>query len=321
MAKALPAWPLIGGEEDLRRFIAQRAVQLVIVLVGASSIVFVLMHATGDPVALLVPADASVERIEELRELMGFNDPFLVQYFRFLRNVLTGRFPPSIVYGESPVRLLLERLPATLLLGVASVCFACVVAFPIGLTTAWRRDALLSTWVMGLAIIGYSTPVYWGGLLLILVFSVALRWLPASGSGTLAHLVLPAVSLGTQIAALLVRMIWSTSVEVIGEDYIRTARGKGLSDSVILRKHVLRNSMIPVVTVLGLETAGTLGNAIMTETIFAWPGIARLTVQAILYRDYPLVQACVLFMAGIVVLTNLLVDIIYVYLDPRVRLA
>lgn len=152
---------------------------------------------------------------------------------------------------------------------------------------------------------GYSTPVYWEGLLLILVFSVKLRWLAASGTGSLSHLVLPAVALGTQIAALLTRMVWATALEVQEEDYIRTARGKGVSNALILWKHVLRNSLLPVVTVLGLEAAGTLGNAILTETIFAWPGVARLTVQAIFYRDYPLVQACVFFMAIVFILSNL----------------
>lgn len=280
---------------------------------------FALMYATGDPVALLTPPDASVERIQELRELMGFNEPLPVQYVRFLFNVSTGRFPPSVVYGESPARLVLERLPATVLLGLSAVLLACLIAFPIGLFTAWRKDTWLSTAVMGATMVGYSTPVYWEGLLLIMVFSVMLRWLPASGAGSPKHLVLPALALATQIAALLVRMLWSTAVEVMNEDYIRTARGKGLPGWRVLWKHVLRNSLIPVVTVLGLETAGTLGNAIMTETIFAWPGMARLTVQAIFYRDYPLVQACVLFMAVIFVLANLAVDIAYAYLDPRVR--
>lgn len=300
-------------------YVIRRLFQMLFVLFGVSMIAFLLSYTTGDPTALLLSPTASQAEIEAFREYMGLDKPVYVQYGRFVLNILRGRFPLSLTYNQNPIQLVLERLPASATLTLSAVGLSLIISFPLGLFLALRRTSWYSSFLMSVTIVGYSVPVYWEAIILVLIFSITMRWFPPSGSGSIRHLVLPAVALATQLTTLLVRMIWANAVEVLTMDYIKTARAKGLSEYAVLFKHVLRNSMIPVVTILGLQVAGLMGNAIMTEVIFAWPGVARLTVEAIFHRDYPLVQACVIFMALIFVIANLAVDLMYVILDPRIR--
>jgi peptide/nickel transport system permease protein len=292
---------------------------MLIILIGVSLFAFLLSYATGDPTTLLLSPNATQAEIEAFRKHIGLDQPVWIQYGRFVYNILQGEFPRSLTYNQDSFSLLLERLPATLLLVFSSMALAIFVSFPLGLFLAWRRTSWYTPALMSLTIIGYSTPIYWEAIILVLIFSITLGLLPPSGYGSFKHLILPAFAIATQQAALLVRMIWGSAVEVLNTDYVLTVRAKGVSEFAVLLKHVLPNCMIPVVTILGLQFAGLMGNAIMAEVIFAWPGVARLTVQAIFYRDYPLVQACVIFMAFIFVIANLTVDVAYGILDPRVR--
>jgi ABC-type dipeptide/oligopeptide/nickel transport system permease component len=296
-----------------------RLLQSLVVLLGVSAIAFFLVYLTGDPVPLLLPADATPARVDEFRHAMGFDRPVWVQYWLFLTRAARGDIGRSVWFNQPVWPLVVARIPKTAQIAVGSLALGCLVAFPLGVAAALRARSWWSPLLMVIAIIGYSTPTFWMGLLLILTFAVWLGWLPASGSGTPLHLILPVVTLGMNVAALLVRLVWSGVLEVLGQDYIRTARSKGLEEGRVLWRHALRNALLPVVTVIGLEMAGLLGGAVVTETVFAWPGIGRLTVESIYNRDYPVVQGLVLVMAVIFIVANLVVDVSYAALDPRVR--
>jgi peptide/nickel transport system permease protein len=301
-------------------FLARRLLQSLVVLFGVSFVVFAILHLTGDPALVLLPPDASAEDVRRFREVMGFNDPFFVQYGRFLAGALRGDFGQSIRHGEPAFSLVLERMPATFELAGAALLLALCLSVPAGIVSAVRRNSAVDYMATVVALFGQSLPTFWLGIMLILLFSVQFHLLPSSGRGTLEHLILPAVTLGLFTTARITRLTRSGMLEVLGQDYIRTARAKGVSDSPVVWKHALKNAAIPIVTIVGIELGTLLGGSVITETIFAWPGVGRLSVQAIANRDYPVVQAAVFLLATTFVLVNLVVDVVYTYLDPRIRL-
>jgi ABC-type dipeptide/oligopeptide/nickel transport system permease component len=304
----------------MNAYLTRRLLQSVLVLFGVSLVVFLMLYLTGDPALLLLPPDATAEDVERFREAMGFNDPLVVQYGRFLTGAVQGDFGKSIRHGEPAMPLVLERLPATFELAGAGLLIALGLAIPAGIVSAVRRNTLIDYVSTVVALLGQAMPTFWLGIMLILVFSVQLGWLPSSGRGELRHMILPAVTLGLFTTARITRLTRSGMLEVLSQDYIRTARAKGVSEPPVVWKHALRNASIPIVTIVGIELGTLLGGSVITETIFAWPGVGRLSVQAIFNRDYPMVQAAVFLLATTFVLVNLLVDVLYTYLDPRIRL-
>jgi ABC-type dipeptide/oligopeptide/nickel transport system permease component len=301
-------------------YLLRRLLQSLLVLFGVSFVVFLILHLTGDPALILLPPDASVEDVQRFRKAMGFNDPFMVQYGRFLSGALRGDFGQSVRHGEPAFALVVERLPATFELSGAALLVALSLAIPAGIVSAVRRNTPVDYLSTVTALLGQSMPTFWLGIMLILIFSVQLNLLPSSGRGGLEHLIMPAVTLGLFTTARIMRLTRSGMLEVLGQDYIRTARAKGVSDRPVVWKHALKNAAIPIVTIVGIELGTLLGGAVITETIFAWPGVGRLSVQAIYNRDYPVVQAAVFLLASTFVMVNLVVDVLYTYLDPRIRL-
>jgi len=304
----------------VRAFVLRRLIQAIAVIVGVTLVTFLLLHLTGDPVGMMLPADATEAERARIIRLFGFDRPLPVQFIRFAAGAVRGDFGTSIRQGEPALALVVERLPATLELTLAAMAIAVLVALPAGLVSAARRGSLLDQGAMLVALIGQSVPNFWLGIMLILLFAVGLGWLPPFGRGGLANLVLPALTLSMYSMARTARLIRSGMLEVLSQDYIRTAHAKGLSERRVLLRHALKNALIPAVTVLGLDLAHLLGGAVITETIFAWPGVGRLIVSAIYARDYPIVQAGVFVVAIGYTGINLLVDMLYAWLNPRVRI-
>src|SRR5438876_4505564 len=299
-------------------FVARRLLQSLGVLLGVSVIVFALLHLTGDPTRLLLPLEAREEDVRQLRALLGLDDPLWVQYVRFLARAVRGDFGVSFKHQVPALTLIFQTLPAALELAAAGLGLALVVAVPAGILAALRRNSLIDAVCSVGVLLGQAMPVYWLGLLLILVFAVKLGWLPAAGRDGLASLVLPAFALGAFSMARIARMARSGMLEVLAQDYVRTARAAGVHTFLVTYKYALKNAAIPLVTIIGLEFGILLGGAVITETIFAWPGVGRLAVDAIFSRDYPLVQAIVAVLATVFVAINLVVDLVYTYLDPRI---
>ena len=300
------------------QYLFKRLWHTVFVVIGISMISFFFIHLSGDPVMLMLPGDASTQEIETLREQLGFNDPLYTQYLRFAGNAAQGKFGNSLYYKVPAMALILERLPASLELAAAAMLIALLVAVPIGIVSAVRRGSLVDMGSMLGALFGLSMPHFWLGIMMIMLFSVKLGWLPTSGRGSLAQLVMPSLALGMSLMAMFARLTRSVMLEVLSLDYIRTARSKGLKESIVIYKHALKNAMIPLVTVAGMQFGFLLGGTVIIETVFAWPGVGRLVVQAIFNRDYPLVQATVLVLSVIFVAVNFLVDMLYMYLDPQI---
>ncbi len=300
-------------------YVARRTLQSLYVAVGLSLLVFMLLHLTGDPALVILPPYASPEEIAGFREKMGFNDPLPVQYVRFLGRALRGDFGASFIQGESALRLVLERMPATVELAVGALVFALVLALPAGIVAAARKDRPADLLGMTVALLGQSIPVFWLGLMLLMFFAVRLDLFPVSGRGTLAHLVLPAITLGSYGAARIARLTRSEMLEVLGHDFVRTARAKGIAERGVLWRHALRNAVAPILTIVALEFGTMLGGAVITETIFSWPGMGQLLIQAINGSDWPIVQAIVMITAFLVILGNLIADVLYAVVDPRIR--
>lgn len=300
------------------RYLLKRLWHTVFVVIGISAISFFFIHLSGDPVMLMLPGDASMQQIEELRQKLGFNDPIYIQYARFVAGALKGDFGESLYYHVPAMDLILERLPASLELSTAALLIALAVAVPIGIVSAVYRGSVLDTGSMLAALFGLSMPHFWLGIMFIMIFSVHLGWLPTSGRGTASQLIMPALALGLGLMAMFARLTRSVMLEVLSLDYIRTARAKGIRESLVICKHALKNALIPLVTVAGMQFGMLIGGTVIIETVFAWPGVGRLVVQAIFNRDYPLVQSTVFVLALIFVAANLLVDLLYVYLDPRI---
>ena len=301
-------------------YLLKRIVLAAPVLVGVSIVVFTMVRLIpGDPAQLMAGQAATQEIITGIRRDLGLDRPIVVQYAYFLRNAVRGDLGYSL-FNRAPVTdELALRFPNTVRLGLASMLVAVAIGIPAGIISATRHLSWIDSLVMIVALAGVSMPVFWLGLNLILVFAVRLHWLPAIGHEGWAHLILPAVTLGAASAAIIARMTRSAMLEVMRQDYVRTARAKGVAEPSVIGRHALRNALIPVVTVVGLQLGTLLGGAVLTESVFAWPGVGRLLVDAVLARDYPIVQGTVLLIATTFVLLNVLVDVLYAVLDPRIR--
>ncbi|MDD3031954.1 MAG: ABC transporter permease [Atribacterota bacterium] len=332
----------------MKWYLTKRLLMLIPVLLGASILVFSLIHlAPGDPARTIAGEHASIQTIERIQEKYGLNKPLPTQYWIWLKQALQGDFGRSIVSNEFVSREIWDRFPNTVELTVLAMFIAVAVGVFAGIVSASRQYSLLDYSVMGVALFGVSMPVFWLGIMLMMIFGVYLRWLPIGGRisimipftritgfylldsliagnwaafiSSLRHLILPAIALGTIPMATIARVTRSSMLEVLRQDYIRTERAKGLSERLVIYKHAVRNALIPVVTVIGLNFGLLLAGAILTETVFSWPGLGRYVVKAVQMRDYPAVQGCVLFFAFIFVIVNLITDLIYVYIDPRIK--
>lgn len=300
-------------------YLVHKVFHTALVTFGVVTLVFVALRLSGDPAATMLPGDASVDELAALRHELGLDKPLHLQYVTFLASAITGDFGTSLRHQQPAFALVMERLPATLELAFAALLLSVVVALPLGIVAAIHRGRIADMLAMGFAVVGQATPYFWMGIMLILIFAVELQWLPTSGRGGFERLILPAVTLGTHFMAVLARLTRTSMLEVLGQNYVTTARAKGLSEWVVILTHVLKNAAVPVVTLIGLQFGTLLGGAVVTETIFAWPGVGRLAVQSIFVRDYPVVQAGVFVLALTFVAINLVVDLLYGYLDPRIR--
>jgi peptide/nickel transport system permease protein len=300
-------------------FVGLRLAQSVLVLFAVTLLAFVLVYATGDPAKAMVPLDARPEDVEAMRRAFGLDQPIYVQYLRFLERAASGDLGESLRYRTNALQLVVERLPTTLLLATTSILLAVVIALPLGMLAASRRDTALDYVTTTASILTLSTPTFWLGIVLILLFADQLRWLPASGTGTWKNLVLPAVTLAAPSIGLLTRLVRATMTDVLRQDYIRTARAKGVRWRAVYMSHALRNCLIPMITVVGLQFGALLGGTVVIESVFAWPGLGFLLIQAISGRDLPLIRSAVLVIAVFFVVINLVVDLLYGYVDPRIR--
>jgi ABC-type dipeptide/oligopeptide/nickel transport system permease component len=303
----------------MRNYVVRQVLQLVVVVVGISMLAFSILHVIGDPVLLLLPQNAGKEEYERYHKLLGLDRPLYVQYWKFASRAVQGDFGKSW-YADTPAfRLVVERMPPTIYLTLAGLGVALLIAVPLGILAALRRHSPVDSLCTLLAVAGQAMPIFWLGIMLIIIFAVRLRVLPASGYGTWEHFLMPAVSLGAFLAPITMRLVRSGVIEVMGMEYIKTARAKGVAESVVVVKHAFRNACIPVITVLGLQFGQLLGGAIVTETVFAWPGVATLTVDSIRNQDFPVVQCAVVLLALVIVSVNFLVDMIVGLIDPRIR--
>lgn len=302
------------------RFLVRRLLLLLPVTLGVSTLVFLLIHLTpGDPVEVMLGEAALPAAKEALRHSLHLDQPLPEQYLHFLQGLFTGDLGMSLFSREPVLARILKALPATIELAVAGLCMAIIIALPLGVLAAVRRDSGVDHGSRFVALLGVSIPNFVLGPLLIIVFAIQLNWFPVSGRGGVFYLVLPALTLGMAMAGILSRMVRASLLEVLGQEYVRVARAKGLSETRVILRHALKASLIPVITIVGLQFGALLAGTIITETIFAWPGLGRLTLQAIQARDYPLVQGCVLAISFGYVLVNAATDMIYAWVDPRVR--
>lgn len=304
----------------MRLYVFRRLLSTIVVLIAVALVSFLMLHLIpGDPAREVAGLNADEAEVEVIRKQLGLDRPLPLQFTTFLGNAVQGNLGRSIKSRKPVAMELAERLPATVHLALAAALISTTVGILTGVVSAVRRQSVLDVCSTVLAIGGVSVPIYWLGLVLILVFAVQLQWFPTTGYEGARHLVLPAVTLGFYSTAVISRMTRSSMLEVLSMDYVRTARAKGLSEGAVIRKHALKNAMIPTVTVVGLQLGALLSGAVITESVFAWPGIGKYAVDATLGRDYPVVQAIVLLMAVIFTTVNLVVDLLYAYLDPRIR--
>ena len=291
-----------------------------VVVVGISILAFAILHVIGDPVLLLLPQNAGKEEYERYHKLLGLDKPMYVQYWKFAMRAVQGDFGKSWYTDTPAFALVLERMPPTLYLTTAGLVVALVIALPLGTIAALKRHSFVDNFCTMLAVAGQAMPIFWLGIMLIIIFAVRLKALPASGYGTWQHFLMPAFTLGAFLAPLTMRLVRSGVIDIMNMDYIRTARAKGVGERLVVGKHAFRNACIPTITVLGLQYGQLLGGAIITETVFAWPGVATLTVDSIRNQDFPVVQCAVVLLALIIVTVNFLVDMIVGLIDPRIRL-
>lgn len=303
----------------MQRYILRRLLQSVLAMLALSLVIFLMSRLLGDPTVLMLPDDASKEDIAQLQRALGLDRPLPVQYWVFISKAVQGDLGRSIK-GQMPVlEMLGERLPQSLKLGVVSMGFAVLLAFPLGIIAALKKGTAIDTLANVVAVLGQSLPQFWVGIVLIQVFAVQLRLLPVAGSSTAWHYVLPAFTLGWFVVAGMMRLLRSSLLDILGSEFVKLARIKGVPETTVVWKHALRNALIPVLTFGATYLAILVTGAILVETVFAWPGIGQLIYQGIVFRDFPVVQAVVLLTAGIVITVNLLVDIVYAYVDPRIR--
>jgi ABC-type dipeptide/oligopeptide/nickel transport system permease component len=302
------------------RFIVRRLLLTIPVLLGVATLVFSLIHLVpGDPVQAMLGDSATPQDVADVRARLGLDRPLPVQYGAFLSNVSRGNLGTSLRTNQLVASAIAERMPATFELAFAAMAVATAIALPLGIVAAVRAGTLTDYGATTLALVGISIPNFWLGPLMAIVFSISLGWLPVSGRGSAAHLILPAITLGAPLAAVLARMTRASVIEELRELYVLAARARGVSRFRAIVRHAFRNSLIPIVTVLGLQFGAVLTGAVITETIFAWPGVGRLLIQSINFRDYPMVQGCILLIAVTYVAMNLLTDLVYGLLDPRIR--
>jgi peptide/nickel transport system permease protein len=304
----------------MHKYILKRLLLLIPVLLGVSFLVFTIMSLTpGDPAQLILGENAPKEAVLALREEMGLNKHFLIQYFNFIKGAVVGDFGRSYTSGREVFEEIFKRFPNTLILAFLGVLISVCIGIPIGIISATRQYSFLDSFSMIGALLGVSMPNFWLGLMLILTFSVKFRLLPSGGFEGMKSLILPALTLGVGAAAIVTRMTRSSMLEVIRQDYIRTARAKGVAEKKVIYRHALKNALIPVITVIGLQFGGLLGGAVLTESVYSWPGVGRMMVDAIRQKDTPTVLAAVVFLAVTFSIVNLLVDILYAYVDPRIK--
>ena len=310
------------------KYILKRLFDLVPTLFAVAVITFIITRIIpGDPASVMLGPQASVEDVKELREELGLNDPLHVQFFHYMKDLLTGDLGVSLTYNEPVIGLILERFPNTLILSFSALLIAILIGVPAGIIAAYKQNSLIDYAVMLVSLIGVSMPIFWLGVMLVLYFSVHLGWLPATGMGSpedgmlsfLKYLILPSITLATIPMANFARITRSSMLEVISQEYIKTARAKGLSEFLVVCKHAFKNALTPILTVLGMQISMMLGGAVLTETIYSWPGMGRLIVDAIEKRDFVVVQGTVLFIAVIFILVNLLVDILYKVVNPKIN--
>ena len=303
----------------MKRYALRQVVQLAVVIVGVSMLAFAILHVIGDPVTLLLPQNAGQDEYERYNKLLGLDKPIYVQYWKFASRAVQGDFGKSW-YADTPAfKLVLERMLPTLYLTTAGLVTALLIALPLGILAALKQHSFVDSLCTMAAVAGQAMPIFWLGIMLIIIFAVQLRLLPASGYGTWQHFLMPAFTLGAFLAPITMRLVRSGVIEIMNMEYIKTARAKGLSERLVVIKHAFRNACIPVITVLGLQFGQLLGGAVITETVFAWPGVATLTVDAIRNQDFPVVQCAVVLLALIIVAVNFLVDMIVGLIDPRIR--
>lgn len=302
----------------MKGYLIRRFLQIIPVLFIISFIVFVLVYVAGDPVTLMLPSDATQEEVENLRESLGLNQPFIVQYWNYFTNMIKGDFGESYRYNQASLPIVLERLPATIELALASFLVSIIIAVPLGIWSATRRNSFLDVFITGGAVLGRAIPNFWLGIMLILLFSVTFKIFPVSGRGTFSHLVLPAIALGTSSATEMTRLVRSSMLEILHQDYVRTAKSKGLSNFVVINKHAFRNALNPVISITFLQISFLLSGSLVVETVFSWPGLGQLLVQAVSTHDMAIVQAAVFVIAIMVIGLNLIADVVYRLLDPRI---
>lgn len=302
------------------KYIIKKLVLMIPILIGASIIVFLMIHlAPGDPVHMIVGPNVTPEVYDNIVEKLGLNDPLPVQYYRFISNVVRGDLGMSILQRRPVLDIIKEKLPITLELGLASLFISFAIAVPAGVIAAVKRKTVVDYASMTGALVGMSMPTFWFGLLLLYFFAYRWRLFPISGYGTWQHLVLPALTMGLTDAAVTARMVRSSMLEVIRQDYIRTARSKGLAEKVVINQHALKNALIPIITLLGLRVGWIMGGSVILELVFSRPGLGRLMIDAILARDYPIVQGSMLVLTSCIILANILADILYAVVDPRIK--
>lgn len=303
----------------MARYLVKRVLQMIPVLLIITLVVFLLVNVAGDPTVNMLPLDATEADRQALREALGLNRPLYIQYLDFLGDAVTGNFGESYRYNQPAVELALQRIPASVQLAGTALLLAIVLAIPLGILSAMFANSPLDLAVSGISVLGRAMPNFWVGILLILLFAVELNVLPVSGSGTPAHLVLPAVTLAIQAASQIIPLIRSNMLAIMHEDYIRTARSKGLREAGVVCIHAFKNALVPVVTVVALEIPSLIGGSLITETVFAWPGLGQFLIQAINNQDMSVVQVCIFLIAVITLVANLLADIVYCLIDPRIR--
>lgn len=303
----------------MAQFLIRRLIGALLTVLAIATLVFVLLRVTSDPVAALVTGEATVEQVQLVRERLGLDQPIVVQYLEYLTGIVTGDMSPSFRYNIPAMELVLQRVPATGLLAFSAFMLAVLLAFPLGIFAALYRGSFIDHIASSVAFFGFAVPAFWLGSTLIIVFGVQYDLLPTSGSGTPAHLVLPTVTLAMWPLGQLTRLIRSELLGVISEDFVRTARAKGVAPTTLIVKHALRNALLPVITLMGILMGTMLGGAVVTETIFAWPGLGRLTLEAALNRDFPVIEAGVVFLAIAFNILNLLTDVAYAFVDPRIQ--
>jgi len=303
----------------MKNYLLRQLYQIIPVLFLITFIVFCLVYVAGDPVSMMLPLDAPQEQVDHLRATLGVDRPLLVQYFSFLGRLLKGDFGKSFRYDEPALAIVLERIPATLELSFFSMVFATIIAVPMGIWSATRKNTLIDLFITTASVLGKAMPNFWLGIILVIYLSVNKQIFPVSGRGTWAHMVLPAFTLGVAIAAEMTRLIRSSMLEILQQDFIKTARSKGLKDFYVIYKHAFRNCLIPVITIMAVQTSQLVGGALVTESVFAWPGLGQLIVQAVNGRDMAILQASIFVISIMVIIINFVSDLLYCIVDPRIK--